>query len=117
MTLDLASPPVIALVAPGVVSAALQIFVDTAAMSEADQIILDTQLQLLDDVAERMGVTGELRMIAHAGGLDDEFVGNETIRLQDVDSAQQAAAWAILQTIVMIGAKYPDRRALAQPQP
>ena len=79
ITFDPDAPPVIALLAPDVIPGSLHVFVDTMAMSEADQVILDTQLQLLDSIAEQIGVRGELRIIAHAGGLDYDLVGEQTI--------------------------------------
>jgi hypothetical protein len=117
LTFDQGSPPVIALLGPEIIPGALHLFVDTTAMSAADQVILDTQLQLLDRVAEHIGVKGELRMIAHAGGLDYDLVGDETIRLQDVDPADQANLWAILQTIALVGAKYPNKQAIVESYP
>jgi hypothetical protein len=112
LTLSPGAPPVLALLAPEVIPGTLHVFVDTTAMSETDQVILDTQLRLLDGIAQQIGVTGELRVIAHAGGLDYDLVGEKTIRLQDVDTANQAAIWAILQIIAMVGSKYPDRQAI-----
>jgi hypothetical protein len=106
------TPPVVALLAPGIVPGELHIFVDLTAMSEADQVILDTQLQLLQRAIKEIGLKGKLHTIAHAGGLDYDLVGKETVRLQDVNIAYQAEIWAILQTIAMIGAKYPNHQSI-----
>ena len=112
ITFHQGAPPVIALLAPGIIPGALHIFIDVAAMSEVDQVILDTQFQLLEGTVKEIGLKGNLRFVAHAGGLDYDLTAEETVRLQDAGIAYQAAIWAILQTIAMIGSRYPNRDAM-----
>ena len=103
--------PIIALIAPNVVPGSTHIFVDLATMRPDDRVAAEALLLLIEEAATWLRVPGRVRAIYHAGGLDYDFSGDETVRLQDVPSELQAEIWGLLHALSIIGEKYPDREA------
>jgi hypothetical protein len=109
--LEAGQPPVIALVAPNIIPGATHIFVDLVTMPPDDRVTAEALLLLIEEAARWLKVPGRVRAIYHAGGLDYDFSGDDTVRLKDVASDLQAEIWGLLHALAMIGAKYPDQKA------
>ncbi|HEX5416385.1 MAG TPA: hypothetical protein VFZ25_12020 [Chloroflexota bacterium] len=99
-------PPVITLVAPEL--GVDHVFVDIENMPPDDRVTLETHLESLRVAAKEIGVAGYLRFVAHAGGLDYDLSGENTITLSDEPAPFQLYVWSLLRSIALIGVRHPD---------
>lgn len=103
--------PAIALLAPKVVPGAMHVFVNIGGMLPPDRLSLDSLLRTLERQASEAGITGKLWSVSHAGGLDYDLTGTNTISIQNLDRNVSSNIWGILRAIAVHGANYPDREA------
>jgi len=117
ITLYESGPPEIALVAPHVQSYAdypvlLQgpdhVFVNVQRMNHGDRVALEGLLATLHAIAEQIGVSGCLRFISHAGGLDYDFTGENTISLSSLPTETWLTAWALLRSVAAVSFGYHE---------
>jgi len=102
---------VISVIDPSAVPGCTTFFVNTNALGELDKLRLATLLKDIQDEAPRMGVEGTLRFVLHAGGLDYDFTGTNTVALSDLDVNVWSSTWELLHLVATIGRRYPDVEA------